>query len=92
MKGVDAGKAVSPKFEVGGKKAAYVLGICSLLYAFNYGDRLIFSVAAAPLMKALSLTKTEVGWINNGLLLTMGGLAIPISTLWTGGAGQRCSV
>src|SRR5271157_4960642 len=79
-KGV-AGKAVSAKFEVGGKGASFVLWICSVLYMFNWMDRQVFSVAAAPMMKALGMTKAEVGWINNIFLLTIAGLGIPVSYL-----------
>jgi MFS family permease len=78
-KGADAGKAVSAKFEVGGKRASYVLWICSLLYMVNFMDRQVFSVAAAPMMKALGMTKAEVGWINNIFLLTIACLGIPVS-------------
>ena len=39
----DAVKAVSAKFEVGGKRAAYVLWICSLVYMVNWMDRQVFS-------------------------------------------------
>jgi len=78
---VVAGKAVSAKFEIGGKRAAFVLWICSLLYMFDWMDRQVFSVAAAPMIKALGMTKAEVGWINNIFLLTMAFLGIPIAYL-----------
>ncbi len=79
-KGV-AGKAVSAKFEVGGKGASFVLWICSLLYMVNWMDRQVFAVVAAPMMKALNMTKTEVGWINNLFLLSIAFLGIPVSYL-----------
>lgn len=68
-------------FDVGGKKARYVLIICSLLYAVNWMDRQVFCVVAAPMMMALNLSRAEVGWIQNAFLLSIGICAIPISYL-----------
>ncbi len=73
--------AEKTKFAVGGRRATYVLIICCLLYAINWMDRQVFSVVAAPMMEALKLTKTQVGWIQNFFLLSMGLLAIPVSYL-----------
>ena len=69
------------KFEVGGRRAKYVLIICCLLYAINWMDRQVFSVVAAPMMEALKLSKTQVGWIQNFFLLSIGLFAIPVSYL-----------
>ena len=69
------------KFEVGGRRAKYVLIICCLLYAVNWMDRQVFSVVAAPMMEALKLSKTQVGWIQNFFLLSIGLFAIPVSYL-----------
>ena len=77
----DAVGAVPVKFEIGGKKAAFVLWICSFLFMVNWMDRQVFAVAAAPMMKALGMTKTEVGWINNFFLLSIAFLGIPVSYL-----------
>jgi MFS family permease len=74
-----AAGAVPAKFEVGGKRAVFVLWICSLLYMVNFMDRQVFAVAAAPMIKALGMTKAEVGWINNIFLLTIACLGIPVS-------------
>ena len=80
---LDAVEAVGEKteFEVGGRRARYVLIICCLLYAINWMDRQVFSVVAAPMMEALKLTKTQVGWIQNFFLLSIGCFAIPVSYL-----------
>jgi MFS family permease len=69
------------KFKVGGKRATFVLIICSLLYCVNWMDRQVFSVVTAPMMYDLNLTKTQVGWIQNAFLLSIGFFAIPISYL-----------
>ncbi len=73
--------AEKSKFEVGGRRARYVLIICCLLYAINWMDRQVFSVVAAPMMEALKLSKTQVGWIQNFFLLSIGLFAIPVSYL-----------
>ena len=69
------------KFEVGGKRAHFVLIICGLLYAVNWMDRQVFSVVTAPMMEALKLTKSEMGWIQNFFILSIGLFAIPVSYL-----------
>jgi len=80
---VEVGNVIADKkkFEVGGRRATYVLIICCLLYAINWMDRQVFSVVAAPMMKDLGLTKTQVGWIQNFFLLSIGFFAIPVSYL-----------
>jgi MFS family permease len=69
------------KFEVGGKRATFVLVICCILYCINWMDRQVFSVVAAPMMKDLGLTKAQVGWIQNFFILSIGFFALPVSYL-----------
>ncbi|MFZ0927750.1 MAG: MFS transporter [Syntrophobacteraceae bacterium] len=44
-------------------------------------DRQVLSVVVAPMMKDLALTKTQMGWIQNFFLLSIGFLSIPIAYL-----------
>jgi len=73
---------MEPKtFEVGGKRATFVLIVTCLLYGLNFMDRQVLSVVVAPMMKDLALTKTQMGWIQNFFLLSIGLLSIPIAYL-----------
>jgi len=78
---VDTPGAVAEGFQVGGKKSAFVLMVCSSLYMVNYMDRQVLSVVLEPMKLDLGLTDAQAGLIQTGFLLSMGLFSIPISHL-----------
>jgi MFS family permease len=65
------------KFEVGGKGAASVLFIMTLLFFFNYADRTILSVALEPIKQTFNLSDTQAGALPSLLQLGVALLGIP---------------
>jgi MFS family permease len=69
------------EYKVGGAGSIFILVMLFLLYAMNYADRAIFSVALEPIKKALSLTDTQAGILQSVFLLGVALLTIPASML-----------
>jgi len=70
-----------PGFEVGGRKATFVLIVCSALYMVNYMDRQVLSVVLEPMKHDLGLSDAQAGLLQTGFLISMGLFAIPLSYL-----------
>ena len=71
-----------PEFKVEGVGAAYrwyVFSILSLLYLFDYADRLVLSSVQEIIKVEWSLTDTQVSALSSVVVLTVGLLALPVS-------------
>src|SRR5579872_1498117 len=55
----------SNNFTVGGPRAAYVLVICSLLYAIQYADWQVMAVVLQPMKLDLGLDDSQVGLVGS---------------------------
>jgi MFS family permease len=55
----------SDNFTVGGPRAAYVLVICSLLYAIQYADWQVMAVVLQPMKLDLGLSDSQVGLVGS---------------------------
>jgi MFS family permease len=74
-------KKENREYKVGGAGSVFILIMLFLLYAMNYADRAILSVALEPIKKALSLTDTQAGLLQSVFLLGVALLTIPASML-----------
>lgn len=52
------------EYKVGGVGSIFILVMLFLLYAMNYADRAILSVAVEPIKKALNFNDTQVGLLH----------------------------
>ena len=71
----------SVKFEVGGRRATYVLVICSLLNAVAYADWQVMSVVLQPMKIDLGLTDAQVGIVNTAYFLGIIAFTLPVAHL-----------
>jgi MFS family permease len=71
-----------PEFKVEGVGTAYrwyVFSILSLLYLFDYADRLVLSAVQEMIKADWALTDTQVSALSTVVVLTVGVLALPVS-------------
>lgn len=71
----------SSTFKVGGRRASYVLVICSLLHAVAYADWQVMSVVLQPMKIDLGLSDAQVGIVNTAYFLGIVLFTLPISHL-----------
>ncbi len=71
----------SGKFEVGGRRATYVLIICSLLNAVAYADWQVMSVVLQSMKIDLGLTDAQVGIVNTVYFLGIIVFTLPVAHL-----------
>ena len=66
-------------FEVGGRKAAYVLVICSLLRAVSYADWQVMSVVLQPMKVDLQLSDAQIGIVNSAFFIGVILFTLPVA-------------
>ncbi|MDP9043487.1 MAG: MFS transporter [Pseudomonadota bacterium] len=71
----------SGKFEIGGRRATYVLAICSLLNAVAYADWQVMSVVLQPMKTDLGLTDAQVGIVNTAYFIGIIVFTLPVAHL-----------
>ncbi len=69
----------SSTFEVGGRKAAYVLVICSLLRAVSYADWQVMSVVLQPMKVDLQLSDAQIGIANSAFFVGVILFTLPVA-------------
>ncbi len=69
----------SSAFEVGGRKAAYVLVICSLLRAMSYADWQVMSVVLQPMKVDLQLSDAQIGIANSAFFIGVILFTLPVA-------------
>jgi len=69
------------QYETGGRRAHYVLIVCTLLYVINYMDRQVFSVILQPMKIDLGLTDAQCGLANTILIFGMAFFSFPVAYL-----------
>ncbi len=67
--------------DVNPSQARHILIVCSLLYMVNCMDRQVLSAVLEPMKIDLALSDTQVGIIQSVFLLSIAGLAFPVSYL-----------
>jgi fucose permease len=70
-------EAGNKEYKVSGAGSIFLLVMLFLLYALNYADRALVSVALEPIKKALSLTDTRAGLLLSVFLVGVALLTIP---------------
>nr|WP_295772555.1 MFS transporter [Rhodoferax sp.] len=68
-------------FTVGGRRAAYVLIICSLLRAISYADWQVMSVVMQPMKLDLGLTDAQTGLAGSAFFLGIIVFTLPVAQL-----------
>ena len=71
----------SKEFEVGGRRAAYVLIICSLLNMVSYADSQVISVVLQQIKAELGLSDSQLGGATGAYYLGIIVFTLPISHL-----------
>ncbi|MEJ8849816.1 MFS transporter [Variovorax rhizosphaerae] len=71
----------SGRFEVGGKRASYVLFICAMLHAMCSADWQILAVLIEPMRRDMGLNDTQVGLVSSVYFLGVILFVIPLSYL-----------
>ncbi|MEJ8853901.1 MFS transporter [Variovorax robiniae] len=71
----------SGRFEVGGKRAFYVLAICSLLHAMCSADWQVMAVVLEPMRRDMALSDAQVGLASSAYFLGVIFFVIPVSHL-----------
>ncbi len=71
----------SDSFKVGGRQAAYVLIICSLLRAISYADWQVMSVVMEPMKHDLGLTDAQAGLAGSAFFLGIIVFTLPVAQL-----------
>ncbi|MEP6739540.1 MAG: MFS transporter [Caldimonas sp.] len=69
----------SSAFEVGGRKAAYVLVVCSLLRAVSYADWQVMSVVLQPMKVDLQLSDAQIGIANSAFFMGVILFTLPVA-------------
>ncbi len=77
----DTIKDESPQFTPGGRRAHYILIVCTLLYIINYMDRQVFAVILQPMKIDLGLTDAQCGLASTVLIIGMAFFSFPVSYL-----------
>lgn len=68
-------------FTLGGRRAHYVLIVCSLLYMVNFMDRQVLATVLQPMKVALSLSDAQAGSLQTLFFLSMAAFSLPVSYL-----------
>lgn len=68
-------------FRLGGRRAHYVLVVCSLLYLINNMDRYVLAAVMQPMKEALGLTDAQAGSLQTAFFLGMMAFSLPVSYL-----------
>lgn len=71
----------SNNFTVGGRRAAYVLIICSLLRAISYADWQVMSVVMEPMKLDLGLSDAQAGLVSSAFFFGIIVFTLPIAHL-----------
>jgi MFS family permease len=71
----------STSFVVGGRRAAFVLVVCSLLRAISYADWQVMSVVLQPMKTDLGLSDAQVGLANSAFFLGIIVFTLPVAQL-----------
>ncbi|MEO7733326.1 MAG: MFS transporter [Kofleriaceae bacterium] len=71
----------SQRFEIGGRRATYVLVICSLLHAVSYADWQVMSIVLQPLKRDLGLSDVQIGVANTAYFVGIIVFTLPVSHL-----------
>ncbi|MGH8254701.1 MAG: MFS transporter [Steroidobacteraceae bacterium] len=73
--------AETSRFRIGGAPAAYVLVICSLLYAAQYADWQVLAVVLQPMKVDLGLNDAQVGFVGSAYFVGIILSVLPVSHL-----------
>jgi MFS family permease len=65
----------------GGRRAHYVLIVCTLLFMVNWMDRQVLAAVLQPMKVALGLSDTEAGSLQTVFFLGMAAFSLPVSFL-----------
>lgn len=71
----------SGQYKTGGRRAHFVLMVCTLLYIINYMDRQVFSVILQPMKIDLGLTDAQCDLASTILIFGMAFFSFPIAYL-----------
>ncbi len=71
----------SDNFIVGGRRAAYVLLICSLLRAISYADWQVMSVVMEPMKLDLGLSDAQAGLVSSAFFFGIIVFTLPVAHL-----------
>lgn len=71
----------SDNFSVGGRRAAYVLIICSLLRAISYADWQVMSVVMEPMKLDLGLSDAQAGLVSSAFFFGIIVFTLPVAHL-----------
>jgi len=75
------GTARESDYSTGGRRAHFVLIVCSLLFMVNWMDRQVLAAVLQPMKVALGLSDTQAGSLQTMLFLGMAAFSLPISFL-----------
>jgi MFS family permease len=81
-----------PEFKMAGVGRGYrwyVFGVLSLLYLFNYADRLVLSSVQELIKAKWSLSDTRLSALSTVIWVTVGFLALPVSFLIDRGSRRK---
>ena len=67
--------------EAGGRRAHYVLIVCSLLYMVNYMDRWVLAAVLQPMKVALGLSDMQAGSLQTMFFVGMAAFSLPVAHL-----------
>ncbi len=68
-------------YSTGGRSAAFILVICTLLYMVNFMDRQVFSAVLQPMKIELGLTDADCGLLQTIFILGVAFFTFPFSYL-----------
>ena len=77
-------------FTVGGRRAAYVLIICSLLRAISYADWQVMSVVMEPMKLDLGLSDAQAGMVSSAFFFGIIVCTLPVAPSTSTPGSSKC--